>query len=108
MDNGLRNFLVSAKGFYQQLFYSSHFPNLVFGHFWWASYENTKILSNLCLHSARQDGQDRKKTERKSHNQNDQNTKNIGWTKQMLEVDCGLVIWFINKCLSFSGFSALS
>ena len=35
-----------------------------------------KILSNLCLHFARQDGQDGKKTERKSHNyKSDQNTK---------------------------------
>ena len=40
---------------------SSHFPFLVFGHFWRQSNENTKILRNLCLHFARQDGQDRKK-----------------------------------------------
>ena len=32
-----------------------------FGHFWGRSYENTKTLRNLCLHFARQDGQDRKK-----------------------------------------------
>ena len=38
-------------------------PFFVFGfvHFWLQSYENTKILHNLCLHFARQDGQDRKK-----------------------------------------------
>ena len=35
-----------------------------------------KILHNLCLHFARQDGQDRKKTERKSCNQSDLNNKN--------------------------------
>ena len=34
---------------------------MVFGHFWQQSYENTKILHNLCLHFARQDGQDGKK-----------------------------------------------
>ena len=34
-----------------------------------------KILCNLCLHFARQDGQDGKKTERKSYNESDQNTK---------------------------------
>jgi len=34
---------------------------LVFGHFWRRSYENTKILRNLCFHFARQDGQDGKK-----------------------------------------------
>ena len=34
---------------------------LVFGHFWRQSYENMKILRNLCLHFAKQDGQDRKK-----------------------------------------------
>ena len=58
------------------VFRSSHFSFLVFGHFWRHSYENTKILCNLCLHFARQDGQDGKKTERKSRNQSDQNTKN--------------------------------
>ena len=43
------------------MFRSSNFWFLVFGQFWRRSYENTKILSNLCLHFARQDGQDRKK-----------------------------------------------
>ena len=43
------------------MFHSSHFSFLVFGHFWRQSYENTKILRNLCLHFARQDGQDGKK-----------------------------------------------
>ena len=41
------------------MFRSSHFWFLVFGHFWRQSYENTKILCNLCLHFERQDGQDR-------------------------------------------------
>ena len=36
---------------------------MVFGHFWQRSYENTKLLRNLCLHFARQDGQDGKKYE---------------------------------------------
>jgi len=58
------------------MFRSSHFPLLVFGHFLRQSYENTKTLHNLCLHFARQDGQDRKETERKSSNLSDQNTKN--------------------------------
>ena len=40
---------------------SSHFWFLVFGHFWRQGYENTEILRNLCLHFARQDGQDGKK-----------------------------------------------
>ena len=43
------------------MFRSSHFWFLVLGHFWRWSYENAKILCNLCLHFARQDGQDRKK-----------------------------------------------
>ena len=43
------------------MFHSSHFSFLGFGHFWGRSYGNTKILRNLCLHFARQDGQDRKK-----------------------------------------------
>ena len=42
------------------LFRLSHFSFLVFGHFWQLSYENTKILHNLCLFFARQDGQDGK------------------------------------------------
>ena len=54
--------------FFQQVFRSSHFSFLVFGHFWRRSYENTKILCNLCLHFARQDGQDEKKPEWKSCN----------------------------------------
>ena len=57
------------------MFCSSHFSSLVFGHFWGQSYENTKILRNLSLYFARQDGQDGKKMERKSCNQSDQNTK---------------------------------
>ena len=39
----------------------SFIPFLVFGHFWRRSYKNTKILCNLCLHFARQDGQDKKR-----------------------------------------------
>ena len=42
------------------LFCSSHFSFLVFGNFWRQSYKNMKILCNLCLHFARQDGQDGK------------------------------------------------
>ena len=38
---------------------------LVFGHFWQRSYENTKILRNLCLHFGRQYGQDGKKWKEK-------------------------------------------
>ena len=45
------------------IFRSSHFLFLVFCHFWQQSYENTKILRNLCLHFARQDGQDGKNRE---------------------------------------------
>jgi hypothetical protein len=43
------------------MFRSSHFSVLVFGHFWRQSYKNTKILCNLCLHFAKQNGQDGKK-----------------------------------------------
>ena len=42
------------------MFRSFQISFLVFGHFWQRSYENTKILRNLCLHFARQDGQDGK------------------------------------------------
>ena len=47
----------------------SFIPFLFLVHnFWRQSYKNTKILHNLCLHFARQDGQDQKKTKRKSRN----------------------------------------
>ena len=67
------NFLIAQKQIIsdqniRKLFRSSHFSFLVFCHFWLRSYENTKILRNLCLHFARQDGQDGKKTARKSRN----------------------------------------
>ena len=58
------------------MFCSFHFSFLVIGHFWQRSYKNTKMLRNLCLHFARQDGKDGKKLERKSRNQSDQNTEN--------------------------------
>ena len=46
---------------YSLSFCSSYFSILVFGLFWRRSYENMKILYNLCLHFARQDGQEGKK-----------------------------------------------
>ena len=59
---------ISRGLLYLLMFRSSNFSFLVFCHFWRQSYENTKILCNLCLHFARQDGQDGKKLERKSRN----------------------------------------
>ena len=47
------------------MFRSSYVSLLVFGHFWRWSYENTRILRNLCLHFARQDGQDGKNRKEK-------------------------------------------
>ena len=57
------------------MFCSSHFWLLVFGHSWQKSYENMKMLLNLCLHFARQDVQDGKKLERKSRNESNQKAK---------------------------------
>ena len=42
------------------MFRSSHLSFSVFGHFLRRSYENMKIIRNLCLHFARLDGQDGK------------------------------------------------
>ena len=56
----LESILSTLKPHFILLFNSSHFSFLVFGHFWQQSYQNTKILHNLCLHFARQDGQDGK------------------------------------------------
>ena len=54
------------------------FVHTIFSFWFLVTFGNkvTKILRNLCLHFARQDGQDREKLERKSRNQTDQNTKN--------------------------------
>ena len=41
----------------------SFIPFLVFGHFWRQSYKNMKILRNLCLNFARQDGQEKNRKE---------------------------------------------
>ena len=49
------------------MFCSSYFSFLGFGHFWRQSYENTKILRNLCLHFERQDGQDIKNGKKITH-----------------------------------------
>ena len=48
-------------------FLVSFIPFFVFGHFCHRSYKNMKILHNLCLHFARQDGQDRKKKWKENH-----------------------------------------
>ena len=63
-----------------QIFCSSHFSFLVFGHFWLRSYENTKILRNLCLHFARQDGTKRKENHETKVTKipKNQKTKNMG------------------------------
>ena len=47
---------VDGHWFRSFMFRSSRFWFLVFGNIWRQSYENTKILRNLCLHFARQDG----------------------------------------------------
>ena len=73
------------------MFRSSHFWFLVFGHFWWRSYENTKILHNLCLHFARQDGKDGKRegknwkkiTQLKWPKYQKPKNENMGWTKHL-------------------------
>ena len=56
------------------LFYY-YFVHLIFGHFWRRSYENTKILRNLCLHFARQDGQDVQDGKKRKENHTTKVTK---------------------------------
>ena len=66
------------------LFHLSYFSYMVFGLFWQWSYENTKILGNLCLHFARQDGKNGKKTTQlKWPKYQKPKDKNMGWTKQL-------------------------
>ena len=69
-----------------EMFRLSHFSFFTFGHFWWRGYQNKKILHNLCLYFARQEGQDRKNRKKISQlkwpkylKPKDENT---GWTKQ--------------------------
>ena len=54
----------NAKVSITLMFLLSHFSFFVFGHCWRQSCENTKILCNLCLHFAKQDGQDGKNREK--------------------------------------------
>ena len=65
LAKGLANVLIYLFSFNFfipfHMFCSSQILFLIFGHFWWRNYENTEILCNLCLHFARQDGQDGKK-----------------------------------------------
>ena len=70
------------------MFCSFRFSFLVFSYFWQQSNENMKILLNICLYFARQDGQDGKQTESKSQNhQNTKNQKTKIWDEQInLEV----------------------
>ena len=63
------------------MFRSSHFSLLFFGHFWRRSYEPTKILHNLCLHFARQVGQEGK--ELKSPKYQKPKDKNMGRMKHI-------------------------
>ena len=63
-----KNLKKGINPWFKPLFRSSHYLCLVLDHVFHQSYENTKILYNLCLHFARQDGQDGKKPERKSRN----------------------------------------
>ena len=59
-------------------------PILVFGPFYWRCYENTKILCNLCLHFARQDGQDGKNRKKiKWPKYQKPKDENMGWNKEV-------------------------
>ena len=81
------------------MFCSSHSLFLVFGHFWQQSYENTKILRNLCLHFAMQDGQDGKKWKENHATKvtkipKDKKTKI--WDEQHIILDIQLEIHILN------------
>ena len=70
------------------MFRSSHFSFLVFCHFWRRSYENTKILHNLCLHFARQDVKNGKKiTQLKWSKYQKPKDKNMRGTKHYSSVE---------------------
>ena len=61
MGNLRRYFHISSKWSLNFLIFVLFISFLVFGHCWQQSYENTKMLHNLCLHFVRQNVQDRKK-----------------------------------------------
>ena len=62
-------------------------PVLGFGHFYRRSYENTKIIHNLCLHFARQDEQEGKNGKKiaqlKGPKYQKPKDKNMGRTKHV-------------------------
>ena len=58
LDSQCIQLIIIVSGF--SLTYVLFIPFFIFGHFWQRSYENIKILRNLCLHFARQDGHDGK------------------------------------------------
>ena len=64
LDSQCIHLIIIGSGF--SLTYVLFIPFFIFGHFWQRSYENIKILRNLCLHFGRQDGQDGKK-EKENH-----------------------------------------
>ena len=65
-------------------FYVVGFWSLLVGHFWRRSYENTKILCNLCVHFARQDGKNtHTHTQLKWPKYQKPRDENMGWTKHL-------------------------
>ena len=80
--------LVVGNSFISLMFHLSHFGFLGFFHFWAQSYEYMKILCNLCLHFARQAGQDGKNNGKKIlqlkwPKYQKPKDENMGWTKHM-------------------------
>ena len=76
---------ISSLGVHSPCFCSSYFSFLAFGHFCQWSYENTKMLHNLCLHFASQAGQEVKNreeiTQPKWPKYQKPKDKNMRWTK---------------------------
>ena len=96
--------LIGSNGYFNALqcklmFRSSHFWFFAFGHFWRPSYKDTKILHNLCLHIARQDGQHGKNNnmQLKWPKYQKPRDKNVGWIKEQT-----LTQIFFSSCLFIS------
>ena len=84
-------------------FCSFHFWFLVFGHFWQRSYKNMKLFRNLCLHFARQNGQDGKNSKGNHATkefQNDQITA-TSWSGNTCQPSNQLIITLIRLLFIF-------
>ena len=81
------NILTTVSRGFTDVYCDQHISSVWRGVWWW-SYKNTKILRNLFLHFAKQDGQNGKKgkkvTKLKWPKYQRPKDENMGWTKHKI------------------------